>query len=70
MPRRSSAGTALPPERTSWALLDAGLVGIAASDGHTVARPPTLDAAYHLVRERRGDQIALPLFDGRHLPWT
>ena len=33
-------------ERTSWALLDAGLVALAASDGHTVARPPTLDAAY------------------------
>jgi hypothetical protein len=45
-------------------------VGIAASDGHTVARPPTLDAAYYLVRERRGDEIALPLFDGRLLPWT
>ena len=57
-------------ERTSWELLDAGLVGIAASDGHTVARPPTLDAAYHRVRERRGDEIALPLFDGRVLPWT
>ena len=55
-------------ERTSWALLDAGLVGIAASDGHTVGRPPTLDAAYHLVRERRGDEIALPLFDGRFFP--
>ena len=24
----------------------------------------------HLVRERRGDEIALPLFDGRLLPWT
>jgi protein-tyrosine phosphatase len=57
-------------ERTSWALLDAGLVGIAASDGHTLGRPPTLDAAYRLVRERRGDEIALPLFDGRALPWS
>jgi protein-tyrosine phosphatase len=57
-------------ERTSWELLDAGLVGIAASDGHAVGRPPTLDAAYHRVRERRGDEIALPLFDGRILPWT
>jgi protein-tyrosine phosphatase len=57
-------------ERTSWSLLDAGLVGMAASDGHTVARPPTLDTAYRLVRERRGDEIALPLFDGRLLPWT
>jgi protein-tyrosine phosphatase len=57
-------------ERTSWALLDAGLVGIAASDSHAVGRPPTLDAAYRLVRERRGDGIALPLFDGRTLPWS
>jgi protein-tyrosine phosphatase len=56
-------------ERTSWALLDAGLVVLAASDGHSVARPPSLDPAYRLVRERRGDGIALPLFDGRALPW-
>jgi hypothetical protein len=35
-----------------------------------VARPPTLDAAYRIVRERRGEQIARPLFDGRALPWA
>ena len=35
-----------------------------------VARPPTLDAAYRVVRERRGDDIARPLFDGRALPWV
>ena len=63
-------GHGVSAERTSWALLDAGLVGIVASDGHLVARPPTLDAAYHRVRERRGDEIALPLFDGRILTWT
>jgi len=57
-------------ERTSWALLDAGLVGIAASDGHSIARPPTLEDAYRVVRERRGEGVALPLFDGRALPWV
>ncbi len=57
-------------ERTSWALLDGGLVGLVASDGHRVARPPTLDAAYRIVREQRGEEIARPLFDGRALPWA
>ena len=57
-------------ERTSWALLDAGLVTLAASDGHSVARPPKLDVAYRAVRDRCGDEIALPLFDGRALPWS
>jgi protein-tyrosine phosphatase len=57
-------------ERTSWALLDAGLVTLAASDGHSVARPPKLDVAYRAVRDRCGEEIALPLFDGRALPWS
>jgi protein-tyrosine phosphatase len=57
-------------ERTSWALLEAGLVALAASDGHSVARPPKLDVAYRAVRDRCGDEIALPLFDGSALPWT
>ena len=47
-------------ERTSWALLDAGLVTLAASDGHSVARPPKLDVAYRAVRDRlrRRDRTA------------
>ena len=57
-------------ERTSWALLEAGLVTLAASDGHSVSRPPKLDAAYRAVRDRCGNEIALPLFDGSALPWT
>jgi protein-tyrosine phosphatase len=57
-------------ERTAWTLLDAGLVGLAASDGHSVPRPPSLDEAYRFVRQRRGDGVALPLFDGRALPWV
>jgi len=56
-------------ERTAWALLDAGVVALAASDAHSVARPPTVDAAFRLVRERRGVDIARPLFDGSALPW-
>ena len=58
--RRSSAGTARPPSAPSWALLDAGLVALAASDGHSVARPPTLDAAYHAGARapRRRDRAA------------
>lgn len=63
-------GHGVTAERTSWALLDAGLVTLAASDGHSVARPPKLAVAYRFVRERRGDGIALPLFDGRALPWV
>jgi protein-tyrosine phosphatase len=56
-------------ERTAWELLDAGLVTLVASDGHSVARPPTLDMAHRYVREQRGEEIARPLFDGRGLPW-
>lgn len=56
-------------ERTAWALLDAGLVALAASDAHSARRPPVLDEAYQAVRERRGDEIARPLFDGSALPW-
>jgi len=56
-------------ERTAWALLEAGLVALAASDAHSASRPPTLDDGYRAVRERLGDEIAGPLFDGSALPW-
>ncbi len=56
-------------EQTGWALLDAGLVAVAASDAHSRARPPVLRDAYEVVRQRRGDEIARPLFDGSALPW-
>jgi protein-tyrosine phosphatase len=56
-------------ERTGWALLDAGLVAVAASDAHSRMRPPALREAYEVVRQRRGDEIARPLFDGSALPW-
>ncbi len=57
-------------ERTAWTLLDEGLVTLAASDAHSASRPPTLDSAYSAVRERLGEDVARPLFDGRALPWV
>lgn len=57
-------------ERTAWELLEAGVVTLAASDAHSVSRPPTLDQGYEAVRERFGHDIAGPLFDGSALPWT
>jgi protein-tyrosine phosphatase len=57
-------------ERTAWALVDAGLVALAASDGHSVSRPPVLDSAFEEARRRLGDDGARRLFDGRALPWV
>jgi len=56
-------------ERTAWALLDAGLIALAASDGHSVKRPPALDAAYAEAVRHLGGERARPLFDGSALPW-
>jgi protein-tyrosine phosphatase len=56
-------------ERTAWALLDAGLVAVVASDAHSARRPPVLSSAYDAVRERNGEKTAFPLFDGTALPW-
>ena len=56
-------------ERTVWRLLDAGCVALAASDGHTVGRPPTLNDAYAVVSDQRGEAVARPLFTGAALPW-
>ena len=57
-------------ERTAWTLLEAGLVALVASDGHSVSRPPTVGDGHEAVRERLGEAIATPLFDGSALPWT
>ena len=57
-------------ERAAWALLEGGLVQLAASDAHSASRPPTLDSAFAVVRERLGDDVARPLFDGSALPWA
>lgn len=56
-------------ERTAWALLEAGLIAIVASDGHSARRPAVLDQGYEAVRARLGDEIARPLFDGSALSW-
>jgi protein-tyrosine phosphatase len=57
-------------ERTAWALLDAGLIALAASDGHSVNRPPALEAAYAEAVRHLGEPDARRLFDGSALPWV
>jgi protein-tyrosine phosphatase len=57
-------------ERTAWRLLDAGYVALAASDGHTPERPPTLNHAYAVVSGQCGEAMARPLFTGAALPWS
>lgn len=54
------------PEDLAWSLLDRGLAGIVASDGHRATRPPHLDEAYELAEARIGSD-ALALFDGSAL---
>lgn len=49
-----------------WDLVQRGLATIVASDGHRQARPPHLDGAYSLVRERLGAD-GDSLFDGSAL---
>ena len=56
-------------ERTAWTLLEAGLVALVASDGHSSSRPPTVRDGHEAVRERLGDAVSRPLFDGSALPW-
>jgi len=57
-------------ERTAWKLLDAGYVALAASDGHTPSRPPTLNDSYAVLCKQRGEAVARPLFTGTALPWS
>ncbi len=52
-----------------WDLLERGLASIVASDGHRQARPPQLDEAYALARERLGED-ADRFFDGSALGVT
>ena len=52
-------------EELAWKLVD--VASVIASDGHRLARPARLDQAYELVRERVGEDAALPLFDGSAL---
>jgi protein-tyrosine phosphatase len=53
-------------ELLGWDLVESGRVSLVASDGHRAARPPHLDVAYRLVRERLGP-AADALFDGSAL---
>src|SRR5207247_6859115 len=51
------------PEELGWSLVDRGLAGVVASDGHRATRPAHLDEAYELAALRLGER-ALSLFDG------
>ena len=51
-------------ESIGWSLVESGLAAAVASDGHRLTRPARLDEAYELVRDRVGEEAALPLFDG------
>ncbi len=52
-----------------WDLVERGLASLVASDGHRQARPPHLDDAYELARNRLGED-ADRLFDGTALGLT
>jgi protein-tyrosine phosphatase len=54
------------PEELGWSLVEQGLAGVVASDGHRTTRPAHLDEAYELAAVRMGDR-ALSLFDGSAL---
>ncbi len=54
------------PEELGWQLIEAGLAGVVASDGHRTTRPPQLDEA-HKLAERRLGADAIALFDGTAL---
>jgi protein-tyrosine phosphatase len=54
------------PEQFAWSLLERGLAGIVASDGHRSTRPAHLDEAFSVAEERLGPG-ARSLFDGTAL---
>ena len=53
-------------EAVGWSLLERGLAGIVASDGHRASRPPHLDEAHALALSRLGD-AANGIFGGSGL---
>jgi protein-tyrosine phosphatase len=53
-------------EELAWALVEGGEVALVASDGHRATRPPFLDEAFELTRNRLGEN-SLRLFDGSAL---
>jgi protein-tyrosine phosphatase len=54
------------PAELAWQLVEGGLAGVVASDGHRITRPPQLDEAYELAERRLGER-AIALFDGTAL---
>jgi protein-tyrosine phosphatase len=54
------------PEELGWSLVERGLAHVVGSDGHRTTRPPHLNEAFALARERLGDKAAA-LFDGSAL---
>jgi protein-tyrosine phosphatase len=56
-------------EHAFWQLVDEGLVGLVASDGHRRHRPPRLDQAHRALAERYGEASIERLFDGSAIPW-
>jgi len=52
-------------EELAWELLE--VASVVASDGHRLTRPARLDDAYERVKQRVGEDAALPLFDGSAL---
>jgi protein-tyrosine phosphatase len=54
------------PEELGWQLIEDGLAGVVASDGHRTTRAPQLDEAYALAEQRLGER-AIALFDGSAL---
>ena len=55
------------PEHAGWWLVDEGLASLVGSDGHRLSRPPFVDDAYALVRDRAGVETADELFGGAAL---
>jgi protein-tyrosine phosphatase len=54
-------------EEAGWRLVEDGSAGAMGSDGHRAGRPPFLDDAYELVRDRVGEDRAAALFGAEAL---
>ena len=53
-------------QEAGWFLVETGLADLVASDGHRARRPPFLDKAFAVTRDRLGEE-AKGLFDGSAL---
>jgi protein-tyrosine phosphatase len=54
-------------EEAGWRIVEDGSAGAMGSDGHRAGRPPFLDEAYELARDRVGEDRAAALFGARAL---